>query len=115
MPAGTKTRPNKATMDDPKLQDAFLEGVKEGVAMSTSGTLIYILECTFQGTKLRRVEHSDLETCLSEARAHLENGSETEVHIETVLVSDQAPSKRATQISPGPEDDDIEDAEVVED
>jgi len=114
MPAGTKTRPNKATLEDPKLQDAFLEGVKEGVALSTSGTLVYVLECTFQGTKLRRVEFSDLEACVAEARAHLANGPQTMVSIEVVLVSNQSTTPPAIQDSPGADDDEVVEGEVVE-
>lgn len=103
-------RTNKATIQDTTLGDAFRQGFAEGLQQSEAETM-YEFTATFEGTDLRRVQFSDLDQALREARELLLHGPGTKITIVAVTISTpQASAPEAVA-----EADDIEDAVVVED
>lgn len=110
-------RKNKATNQDQTLQDAFKQGFEEGVRQAQGAELIYEFVATFEGTDLRRVQFSDLDDALAEARQLLLNGHGTSVSITCVAVPTQQEDepKAVAQARVIPEDETADDAEVVQD
>lgn len=103
-------RENKATIRDTTMEDAFRQGFEEGLTQAQS-TVFYEFTATFEGTTLRRVQFSDLDQALAEARQLLLNGSGVTITIACAAVpAQQAPAPKAVA-EPEP---DIEDAEVVD-
>lgn len=106
-------RENKATVSDQTMEDAFRQGFDEGMRQAAGAELMYEFVATFDGTDLRRVQFSDLDQCLVEAKELLLHGHGTKVTILAIAVpTQQAQEQRAVEEAP---DDDVEDAEVVED
>lgn len=111
-------RPNKATVSDTKMEDAFRQGFDEGMRQAQGATMIYEFTATFEGTDLRRVQFSDLDQALGEARSMLANGHGVVITISAVAVptgqqAEQQAVAPAQEQTPE-EEADIEDAEVVE-
>jgi hypothetical protein len=108
-------RENKATIKDQGLEDAFRQGFDEGMRQATGAEVMYEFTATFEGTDLRRVQFSDLDQCLAEAREMLLHGHGVVINITAVAVpTQQAQAQRA--VAPAEEeDDDVEDADIVED
>lgn len=112
-------RENKATIKDEGLEDAFRQGFDEGMRQATGAEIIYEFTATFEGTDLRQVQFSDLDTCLAEAREILLNGHGVVVNIRAVAIPTQDPGATRA-VAPGDQEpeqpeEDVEDAEVVED
>jgi hypothetical protein len=103
-------RENKATIKDQGLEDAFRQGFDEGMRQATGAEVIYEFTATFEGTDLRRVQFSDLDQCLAEAREMLLHGHGTQVTIVAVAV----PTQQVQEQKAVEEADDIEDAEIVD-
>lgn len=106
-------RENKATIRDEGLEDSFRQGFEEGMRQAAGAQIIYEFTATFEGTDLRQVQFSDLNTCLAEAKEILLQGHGVVVNIRAVAVpTQQVQETRA--VDSGEDDDDVEDAEVVE-
>jgi hypothetical protein len=108
-------RENKATIKDEGLEDAFRQGFDEGMRQAAGAEVIYEFTATFEGTDLRRVQFSDLDQCLAEARELLLNGHGTQVTIVAVAVPTQQAGATRAVASADQAEVDVEDAEVVED
>jgi hypothetical protein len=107
-------RENKATVSDTTMQDAFKQGFDEGLRQATGAQIIYEFVATFEGTDLRRVQFSDLDQALAEARELLIHGHGTEITITATAVPSSAPQQETRAVAAPEEEDDVEDAEVVE-
>lgn len=114
-------RENKATVSDTRMQDAFKQGFDEGMRQAASATIIYEFAASFEGTDLRRVQFSDLDQALAEARNLLMNGHGVSITINAVAVPTNQPEQPQAVAAPQAEaakeeapQEDIEDAEVVE-
>lgn len=104
---------NKATVQDENMTAAFRQGFEEGIQQAVTSMVVYEFKASFEGTELRQVQFMDLETALEEARTMLLNGGGVTITINAVAVPTQQPV--APQAVASAPEDDIEDAEVVED
>jgi len=110
-------RQNKATVKDEDMANAFAQGFEEGMRQAATATMVYEFTATFEGTDLRRVQFSDMEQALSEARNLLINGHGVSITINAVAVLTQQVQEQRAVESPQAqeaEEDDVEDAEVVD-
>lgn len=95
------------------MEDAFRQGFAEGSVEAATSIVVYEFKATFEGTDLRQVQFTDLETALNEARDILLNGGGVSITINAVAVpTTQRPSEPEAVEAP---QEDIEDAEIVED
>lgn len=112
-------RQNKATVSDQQMSDAFRQGFDEGMRQAATATMVYEFTATFEGTDLRRVQFTDLDQALAEARNMLGNGHGVNITINAVAVpNQQAQEQQAVEAPANAEEgetEEIEDAEVVED
>jgi hypothetical protein len=95
--------------------DAFQQGVAEAVAQIYSGeTVLYKLTTLFEGTALNVVLSEDLALALAAAEGHLQGGgSGAEVRIEAVVRQGGTTTSAAGEIG-AVADDEVVDAELVE-
>lgn len=109
--AQAEDRTNKATIKDTSLTDAFRQGFEEGVALAATTQTLYEVEASFEGTMLRKTQFSDLGQALAEVKEFLSNGSGTEINIKVIAVALDA---EGAALAAAPDDDDVVDAEIVE-
>lgn len=111
-------RENKATVKDQAMSDAFRQGFDEGIRQAATATMVYEFTATFEGTDLRRVQFTDLDQAMTEARNMLANGHGVKIVITAVAVPNQQAQEQQAVGAPAEqtqEEEDIDDAEVVED
>lgn len=83
-------RPNKATLQDPDLGDAFRQGFEEGMVVVTE-EWVYTLQLFFEGNLLREVSVTALDEAMTIMQSHLQNGPETRVVVEVRTGATQPP------------------------
>ena len=105
-------RENRATIKDTTMEDSFRQGFEEGMRQAAGAEIIYEFTATFEGTDLRRVQFSDLDQCMAEARELLLHGHGTRIEIRAVAIPTQESTEpKAVE----PTEPDVIDAEVIED
>lgn len=98
-----------ATINDPALKQAFLEGVQQGMAeIHSSNEPTWEVTVSFEGTTLNQYTTQSAEKVLLETRQAVTNGC-------AITITPIAPPEHgiAAAIS-APQDDEVVDAEIVE-